>query len=250
MNCHQFIGLAASRSKRFRSAVWSMIALAVTGCNGSSANRQPDFVVVDIVSVARALGRDEIIQQKLEDANALLNSQLTQISSTLQQQLKDEQSKIAESKNRADEATINNLTVQTELKLRQSQLLAKQKADQFRSKLLLEFREEVLMAAKDIAKNRQVLSVQIANNDLLWYDPSIDITGDVIKLMRASEQKAKPAKTEPDQKKSQTNSTSADKPAGNAEQVNQLNSLMDSLVNDENQSRAERGSDPGKKAGN
>lgn len=249
MNGHQFIVRAASRLKRFSLTAGSAIASAmlIAGCIDSSADRQANFLVVDIISVARALGRDENIQQKLQDANALLNDQLTQISTNLQQQLKDEQSRLDESKSQAGREKIDNLTLQTQLKLRQSQLLAKQKSDEFRSKLLLEFREEVLAAARDIAKARRVLSVQIANNDLLWYDPSIDITADVIKVLRASESKSKPSESAQKQETSpKSESAAPDQSSENSAEINQLNRLMDSIADEPEQKPFNGGIEPDK----
>ena len=217
------------------AASWVILATSLlNGCADPTAGGNSPYVVVDAVSVARALGRDEVIQQKLEDASKLLNDQLTQIGTTLQEQLKEEQDKLAPSKNQSAQKKINDLTAQTQLKLRQSQLLAQQQAEQYRAKLLQEFREEILAVAIDIAKKRHVLSVQITNSDLLWYDPSIDITADVIKVLRASENKheitEKDAKFEtPPPSESKTPEESAQKSA----QVKELNQLMDNIADED-----------------
>ncbi len=236
MNCNQSNFQSAFRQPRTGSfAIRSLVFFTVLigGCTDSSSNSQSDFVVVDVLSVAGALGRDEIIQQKLEEANVLLNDQLTQINTNLQQQLRQEQSKLP-SKNQSDQEKINDLTLQTQIKLRQSQLLAKQKADQFRSKLLLQFREEVLAVARNIAKDRRALSIQIANNDLLWYDPSVDITAEVIKVLRASENKLEPTEAQKKpQAKAQTDSTAEQKISENSEQIHELNQLMDTIANED-----------------
>ncbi|MGH8498166.1 MAG: OmpH family outer membrane protein [Methylococcales bacterium] len=236
MNCNQsdipFVSWLRMGSLAIGSVVFFTVLIG--GCTDSSSNGQPDFVVVDVISVARALGRDEIIQQKLEEANALLNDQLTQISTSLEQQLREEQSRLDESKSPANRQKIDNLTLQTQLKLRQSQLLAKQKAEQFRSKLLSDFREEVLKAASGIAKGRRALSIQIANNDLLWYDPSVDITAEVIKVLRASENRVESNVTEKKREtESRSDSSTEPKTSENSDQVQDLNQLMDAIATED-----------------
>lgn len=216
----------------------ALTACVVGGCEGISGGGGP--AVVDAVSVARALGRDEVIQTKLNDATQLLNSQLSQISNNLQKQLEDEQKKLGSS----DAKKMEDLTVQSQIRLRRTQMLAKQKASDFRSNLLLEFRNEIKSVAAEIAKSRGYSSVMLVNGNLLWYDPSVDITADVIRKLRANG--GKPATTP---------EAAADAPSGGAarptaeaadkQEVKALNQLMDKIENkvDESASPAESGTE-------
>lgn len=232
MNRSQFpVSLKNRAIKRILTLGSAIMAIIlVNSCSDAFSPGRSEFVVVDVVSVARAMGRDEVIVQKLQEANALLNNQLTEISNNLQQHLREEQSKL----DKSEKEKRTNLNVQTQLKLRQTQLLAKQKAEQFRSKLLLEFRQEVLGAAKKIAQDRGASSIQIVNNDLLWHSPSIDITADVIKVLRASAVESitekKPKEKGPKtQSRSGESQESAKTPPESSEEVKELNNLMDNI---------------------
>lgn len=217
---------------RLRRTIWieigaTMLFSVLTGaCSEHSVERPADILVVDVLSVARALGRDEAIQQKLQNAKDLLNQQLTAIEINLQQQLREEQSKLETSTKQNDSEKISELTQKTRLKLRQSQLLAKRKAEEYRTRLLLEFRGEVLAVSQEIAKTRRARSVQIANQDLLWVDPSIDITADVIKKLRAM--RAKNQENPRLQSNSETSGGNDTAPE-EATEVNKLNRLMNSI---------------------
>ncbi|MGH8559593.1 MAG: OmpH family outer membrane protein [Methylococcales bacterium] len=234
MNFDRFNFSCAPWLKLHSLAIGSAVffALLAGGCSNSASNSQAEFVVVDVISVAGALGRDDLIQKQVQDANAQLNEQLTQIKTKLEQQLKEEASSLNQSKSESGTEKIKELTTQLQMKLSQSQLLAKQKSEEYRSGLLLDFRNEILDVARDIAKTRHALSIRIANNDLLWYDPSIDITAEVIKALRASQNKPAPEATQKNQTtQSNDNSTKAETQSENSKQVKELNHLMEAIDN-------------------
>ncbi|MGH8559596.1 MAG: OmpH family outer membrane protein [Methylococcales bacterium] len=236
MNCDSSNVSFAPRLKLRSVAIGSAVFFTVLagGCGNSASNGQAEFVVVDVISVAGALGRDDLIQKQVEHANAQLNEQLTQIKTKLEQQLKEEESRLNQSTSESGKEKIRELTTQFQMKLSQSQLLAKQKSEEYRSGLLLDFRNEILDVARDIAKTRHALSIRIANNDLLWVDPSIDVTAEVIKALRASENKPEPEATQKNQTaQSSDNSTQAETQSENSKQVKELNHLMEAIENDD-----------------
>jgi len=173
-----------------------LLLLSITllsGCyapDTSALAKQP--LLVDLTVIARALGRDKEINTKLEEARTSLNSQLNQISSSLETQLKEKKSEFDESnKGKKEEAIaasnqeLQQLAVQAQLQLKQKQQLAEQKATIFRAQLLNDFRKEVADVAQQVAKKRGAITVLTVNADYLWYDSSIDITDEVIGIMRS-----------------------------------------------------------------
>ncbi len=188
-----------------RIIVIPLLLVLLNGCNTntvdtSNLSKQP--LMVDLSSVARALGRDQEINKKLEEARTSLNSQLKEIGSSLETQLQEKKSEIeASSKNKKEdeiqksEQELQNLTVQAQIKLKQTQQLAEQKAVNFRTQLLNEFRQEVAAVAQEIAEKRGAVTVLAVNTDYLWYSASIDITDEVIGVLRSrpAKQEDKPA---------------------------------------------------------
>jgi len=71
--------------------------------------------------------------------------------------------------------------------MKKTQQLANQKAITYRDKLVSEFRSEVMAVAESIALQQHAEAVYVAGNNLLWHSSNIDITDEVIGLMRAQE---------------------------------------------------------------
>lgn len=173
---------------------------ALYGCNsGNSSNS--DALVVDVMAVARALGRDEVMQQQLDQARQLLNSQLQQISTDLNAQLKEKQAEITGGNGKDNSSKHNNskdneevkmkldaLARQASVQLSNTQKIATQKAAEFRDRLVKEFRDEVMRVSQGIAQQRKAEFVY-ASSSLLWHASSVDITDEVIGQMRAQQNK-------------------------------------------------------------
>ncbi len=165
-----------------------LIGFMTTACNTTDTSHlatQPLFV--DLNVIARALGRDDEINKKLEEARLNLNSQLKEIGTSLETQLQDKKSEIEASGKDQTETSeaLQKLALQAQIQLKQSQQLAEQKATLFRSQLLNAFRQEVKTVAQQIAKKRGALTVITATPEYIWYDSRIDITDEVIGVMRS-----------------------------------------------------------------
>lgn len=183
----------ATSMSYYRLLLILVIGSLLSSCNEadtSSLARQP--LIVDLTAVAHAIGRDEEINKKLEEARTSLNDQLKEIGATLENTLKEKKAELdknATDKNKAEqkasEDELQQLTLQAQLKLKQTQQLAEQKATQYRSSLLNEFRLEVKNIAQNIATKRGATEVRIATINDLWYDSKIDITEDVISVLRS-----------------------------------------------------------------
>jgi len=170
--------------------------------------------MVDLNVIARALGRDKEINTKLEEARTSLNTQLKQISSSLETQLKEKKSELDKSnkgKKEKDIAASNQklqqLAVNAQLQLKQKQQLAEQKATVFRAQLLNEFRQEVAKVAQQVAEKRGATTVLAVNDNYLWYASSIDITDEVIGIMRSQPDKQESKEPDETDKTESTEST-------------------------------------------
>lgn len=171
----------------FISLLIAVFILASSACD-SGAPQSGRTLIVDLVAVARALGRDEVMTQKIEQARQLLSEQLVKISSDLEKQLKEKETELDESAENTNEDTskqLQQLTQQANIQLKKTQQLANQKAVAYRDNLVSNFRNEVMTVAESIAHEHRAVAVYVAGSNLLWYSSSIDITDEVIGLMRA-----------------------------------------------------------------
>jgi len=164
----------------------TLVISLLTGCNNiNPGNKQDTSVYLDLGAIARALGRDEIIKQQQQVAIDQLNAQLLQISRNLDKQLNEEKSTLGKNPDAEKQQNFNKAAINANKQLQQSQLLAKQKLAIFKQQLAIDFQNEVKSIARPIATERGAASITIIDNNVLWVDPSADITGEIIASMRA-----------------------------------------------------------------
>ncbi len=169
------------------------VVTILSSCNApetSKLAKQP--LMVNLTTVARVLGRDEVINKKLKKADESLNAQLQQIEVSLEKKLDAKKSEIEKksktrkrSEREKSKQELRKLTLRAQLQFKQAQQLAAQKAKQYSAKLLNEFRMEVVKAARKIAEKRGATTVLVANPEYLWYSSKIDITDNVISALSA-----------------------------------------------------------------
>ena len=140
--------------------------------------------VIDLSAVAKALGRDEVVKQQVQAAGEQLRQQLTDFSSGLQEKLREEQAKLGTNPSDVERQQLQKQLVEAQRQIQQSQALARQKAAQFQNQLAMNFRNEIRPVAAEIARAQGASAIALANT-LMWFDPTLDITGAVIDAMRA-----------------------------------------------------------------
>lgn len=213
--------------------LYLLLALFLTACTepgGPAHSAPPQAVVVDLVAVAKALGRDEVMERQLQQARANLNAQLQAIGADLQEQLEEERERLEQAGNEDAPKRLEALTREANLQLRQTRLAANQRAQAYRNELVRSFQEDVRAVARQIAKGRGAQSVVSANAGMLWFDPETDITDEVIADMRARSQEG--AGTE---EGSPAPTSRADSPGAGggdsamARETRKLEALMDEL---------------------
>lgn len=188
---------------KYSAGIALIAAMSLGGCRLDTGTAPTQVAVVDLVVVAKALGRDEAMDQRLMEATEQLNAQLQEIASDYSSQLEDEKKKLGKKPEKEDEQRLTTLTQQARLQIQQTRLLAEQKAAQFRTRLIQDFRNEVGDVAAGIAKSRGASQVLVAGANTLWFDPSADITDEVIAKLRARPKQSPAATTPEDAKPSQ-----------------------------------------------
>ena len=162
-------------------------AVMLTACDQLPARGSSGGVaVVDLNAVAKAIGRDEAINARMESARVDLNQQLTQIAGDLEQQLKDEQEKVGAAPKPDEQQQLQEMAVRAQRQLAEKQQLAQQKATQFQLELVNEFRQQLAPVAEKVAKIRGADVVVVLDDSVLWFDSGVDITDEVIADLRAN----------------------------------------------------------------
>ncbi len=157
--------------------------LSLTGCENFTPPQST--VVIDINAVANATGQAAIIKKQIEIANKDLTSQLETISSKLNEQLENEKEKVSKKPTNNDKQNMQQLTLQANQKMQQAKMLASQKSQQYQATLIQQLRKSVMPIAKKIASDRNADIVTIVDNSMIWFNPEVDITDEVIAEIRA-----------------------------------------------------------------
>ncbi|RDH84564.1 MAG: hypothetical protein DIZ80_03595 [endosymbiont of Galathealinum brachiosum] len=160
-----------------------LLLLFLTGCEQFQA--ASNTVVLDLDVIAKATGQAETIKQQVEKANSELTAQLQNISTQLNEQLAEEKKKLGKKPTAEDNRNIQQLTIQANQKMQQAKTLASQKSQQYRAALILQLRKNIQPVAEKIARERGADIVSISSNSMIWFNPEIDITDEVIAAVRA-----------------------------------------------------------------
>lgn len=149
-------------------------------------------LVVDIEAVAKAMGWDTIIVTQVELATRDLNAQLLKAAESMQKELKTQQAALGANPTKEQLAAFQRAQVRVQQNIENNKLIAQQARDSVRNKQVLNFRQKIKPVAARIGQERGAKVVSVANEDVIWFDGSADITGDVIAALRsdAAEQAA------------------------------------------------------------
>lgn len=168
-------------SKKLISFVFALIF--VTGCEQFQAG--PGTVILDLDAIANATGQATAIKQQMEKANSELTAQLKTISNKLNEQLAAEKKKIGKKPTTNDKQNMQQLTILANQKMQQAKALASQKSQQYQAALVQELRKNIQPIAEKIARKRGADIVTISNSTMIWFNPVIDITDEIIAEIRA-----------------------------------------------------------------
>ncbi len=146
------------------------LTLLLAGCDTGGA-----IGIVNLESVARALGRDASMEQQANTRAQELQAQLQQVAKQIGDKLQAEIAKTPDQR--------AQLQQQAQSAFGQQQQQAQQLLQQYRVKLATDFRDEAKAAAKKIAEQRK-LNVVLLDQVALYFKDTQDITDEVTKAMR------------------------------------------------------------------
>lgn len=172
----------------------ALLAPGLSGC-GRSTPTPPvtgGVGVVDLDSVAKALGRDTQMQESASRKVAELTREITDLQAAMNRRLSQENEQLEEAEEgRKPAANARQDLLQTRAKMVQKLREKKAEADrllaQHRARLIAEFREETRPVLREIADQRG-LSIVIPKNDvlLLTVNPGVDLTDAVVARLKGA----------------------------------------------------------------
>ncbi len=169
--------------------VFTATAAALTGCGQISGLSAPTarggMAVVDLDKVAAETGRDRILAQSLELEQNSLNQSLKKIVENANEQLSAKKKEYGDELTPEEKKEYTDMANNAATKLTQIQNQARAEYEQFKQKQIAKFRADLKPIAQEVAAKRG-LSIVIPKNEglLLSVDSGVDITDDVIKVLR------------------------------------------------------------------
>ncbi len=182
--------------KFVRIIMASFLLVLLSACANNQAplvvEQKPQVLVLDLSQIAKATGRDKIIAEQMGQANARLEQQLADFKEKIELQLFEEKSKIKSKKDKQAQQNFQEFMQKAQKQMQFAQAQAKQKSQQYRIKLVQDFKDDVKPLAKQIAQNRDASIVHFIDASSLWHSESVDITDAVIAMMPVSAVAAEP----------------------------------------------------------
>lgn len=177
-------------------AVFHLVLFA-TGCDklttSPAAARPSGVAVIDLDQVARALGIDQVLVNRVNQQEESLNGQLLSLQSALRDQYRQKSRQVEAQTAAGGQAAdstptkeqLSGLEGQLNRQLAEAQQKARKQLSAYRLQLVRQFRAEVVPVAREVAAARG-LGVVLTNNDsvLLACDETHDITSAVVARLR------------------------------------------------------------------
>lgn len=137
-------------------------------------------VLLDFPALLKATGMDGQVQGQLQDAGRILDQQIEQATKDLGRQVADARTAAGEKPTPAQLQELETLTAQANQQLNQVRQNAQLKLQQVRAGIIAQLRDQVRPIAQAIAVRHGASTVMLSSDAMLWFDPQVDITAEVI----------------------------------------------------------------------
>lgn len=166
-----------------------MALVVVAAAVAAGCDRAPVNVgVIDVAAVARALGRDDVMTAQVTEVNRSLQAQLLQRSELIRAQLQTQRDALGEDASEEAMGQFEETLREANEEFDKIQRTAVVRSRQVRDALVTKFRREVTQVAQEVASTKGLRAIFSSDATLLWYEPALDITDEVIAEMRARAQ--------------------------------------------------------------
>jgi hypothetical protein len=199
------------RLSKFYTFAFTSILLC--GCN-RPASTSNSAVVVDLDAVARAMGRDLVIDGKVEQATQALNARLITAADTMEKEYKKQQVATGSSPTDEQRTKLKQMAQKIQETIRNNKEVASQARQRFRLEQIQLFRNDVRTVASKLAEKQRATMVFVAGQEVLWFTPTADITAPVIAAMRSQALSPSENETQRVSTATETNATSTQNVSG------------------------------------
>ncbi|MFN0051221.1 MAG: OmpH family outer membrane protein [Planctomycetales bacterium] len=179
-----------------RLFVLVVVVASLGGCNkpgaqdpaAASSKAMGGVGVVDLVSVAKQLGRDLEIDRQVEERTTALNKQLSTLQKSLNRLYDERRAGYGEEPTEEERQQLAAMQTRMENQLLESRRKAENELAIFKQQLSDQCREQTKPVLKEVAAARG-LSIVIPKNEglLLSIDPAVEITDEVAQQMAAKQ---------------------------------------------------------------
>ena len=138
---------------------------------------------IDLDRVARELGRDEQMRDRVESAREEMSVELRQLAEDLRADFETERAKLGEELDAEERRQLTRLGAEAQQRVQQGQLAVQRRTQELQVQLARELKEEIRPVVAAVARERGVAAV-IPVNFLLWAEAGTDITQAVIDRLR------------------------------------------------------------------
>ncbi len=181
--------------RTFTFGILAALAVLLCSCSRPEGAASP-AVVVDLDAVARAMGRDRLIDRRVEQATQALNAKLLEAAASMEKELKKQQADIGTAATDEQRAKLKQTAQKIQENIQNNREVAAQARQRFRLEEIQRFRNEIKAVAAPIAEKHRASMVVVASQDILWFKPSADITATVIAEIRSQAGAAPSAEAE------------------------------------------------------
>lgn len=165
------------------AALTVFTAFLFVGCTGDDPQTT---AVVDLDAVAKAVGRHDSMNAELEAATQQLNQVLQQAAANIQAEYAAEKKRLGDELTDQGKARLAQLAARAQQVVARNKIVAQNARANVRATLINKFREHVRPLTERVARDRGANVVLIANQNVVWHDSAIDITGAVIDAYKAN----------------------------------------------------------------
>lgn len=167
-----------------RAGAVALAVFAIAACD-RLPGVDPSTLVVDLAAVAKATGQDVAMQKQMDDGRKELTAQLQEIATNLEAGLNEQREKLGKSPTAAEQQSLQQSVNEAQQQYSQRQAAAQQQVQQFEAGVVLQYRESLQPIMRDIAVAHGASVVRVTDSSILWFDPEVDITAEVIAALRA-----------------------------------------------------------------
>ena len=127
------------------------------------------------------------MEAQLEAASKGLTDQIRDRAATIEAQLMSEREKMGASRTQTQQAQLARQALVAQKELKDLKLEAETLIAGRRLEIMDGFRERISQVATEVAKKHNGLAVIAINDNILWIDPAVDLTDEVLAELRSRE---------------------------------------------------------------